>query len=212
MAQFRILNFNQFLFESLIFTNIEILESLVTSTDKLLKLIDAKEVNLFDTFNLDRDNFDADFDIYNLYDNKEFNIFLNENKLKKDDIESTEDYETFLDNVYDVRFFSIHKLEQSELEKPQYIILQSKAKEENEWNPVRCYTVNNDMRKFYDEMTSKTIELIDNDKSFIYKTSNSGTDWVLQNIQDKTDKFKEYLSNEEIKRILIDSSIKMTII
>lgn len=206
------LSYNQFLFESITFTNIEILESLVTSTDKLLKLIDAKEVNLFDTFNLDRDNFDADFDIYYLYENKEFNDFLTDNELKKDEIESTENYETFLDNVYDVRFFTLHKIEQSELEKPQFIILQSKAKEEKEWNPVRCYTVNNDMRNFYDEMTSKTIELIDNDNRFIYKTSNSGNDWVLQNIEDENDKFKEYLSNEEIKRILIDSSIKMTII
>jgi glutamate synthase domain-containing protein 1 len=205
-------NYKQFLFESISFINIEILESLVTSTDKLLKLIDAKEVNLFDTFKLNRDNFDADFDINFLYENKDFEKYLSKNELKKTELDSTEDFETFLEKTYDVRFFNIHGLEQSELEKPQYIILQSKPKEEKKWNPVRCYTVNNEMRKFYDEMTSKTIELVNGDVKFIYVTSNSGNDWALQNLEDKTNIYKDILTAEEIKRILLDAAVKMTVI
>lgn len=205
-------NYNQFLFENITFLEFDILESLVTSTENLLQSIEAKEVNLFDTFKLNRDEFDVDFDIEHLFNNKGFNAYLDKNGLKKSDIESTDDSETFLEKTYDVKFFSIHKLNQSELEKPQYIILQSKPKEQKKWNPVRCYEVNGDMRKFYDEMTSKTIEITKNDKNWVYSTSNSGTEWVLKNIEDGDDTFKETLTTQDIRDILKDKSIKLNII
>lgn len=205
-------NYKQFLFENIAFRSIDILESLVTNTENLLKTIDAKEVNLFDTFKLKRDDFDVDFDLNFVFENKGFNTYLNDNELKKSDIESTDDSETFLEKTYDIRFFSIHRLNQSELESPQFIILQSKPREDEKWNPVRCYKVNGDMRKFYDELTSKTIELVKGDNKFVYVTSNSGNDWVLQNIEDKDDNFKETLSNSEIRKLLVDNSINITII
>ena len=190
----------------------DILESIVTDSDSLLKSVNAEEVNFLDTFKLNADKFTEFMTIENLYNNIEFNNKLNNMKLKKSKLESTDESETFIEKTIDIKFFLIHKINESEIEQPQYIIFQSRKKGGN-WEGIKCYTIKDQIKKFYDKLTSKTIELEKDGKIFIYMTSNGGNNWVLQRTRDNQDDniFKDNLDNKNIKELLKDSTIKITI-
>lgn len=219
MCMKHINNFNLFLYESTIemieiFNDADILESIVTDTNDLLKSINAEEIDIFYTFNIDPNDYDRNINIENLFDDENFNKKLSRKKLKKNAIEYSEESETFIDKTMFIKFFTINKDSDSELEKPEYIIFQSKEKNSNNWNELKCYKVNEDMKKFYDKLTNKTIEIKKNDKTYIYQTSNSGNDWILQKHEDEqeTDDFKEYMTNDSIKAILKDKDVSVTIL
>ncbi|MCK9416025.1 hypothetical protein M0Q97_05130 [Candidatus Dojkabacteria bacterium] len=212
-------NYNTFIFESAIemveiFNDADILESIVTDSDSLLKSIKAQEVDLHQTFNISLDDLKNKYNIEELYDNNIFNEALTKMKLKKNELESTEESETFIEETIIIKFFSIFDKDSSELEKPKYIIYQSRKKSEKEWGNVKCYSVNDDMKNFYDKLTNKTVEIRNGEDVYIYSTSNSGNDWVLQKnkLKQETDKFKEYLTSEEIKNLLLDKKVSITII
>ena len=211
-------NYNLFLYENSIemvelFNQIDILESIVTSSDDLLKSINAEEVDLYTTFNINPDSFNKNFNIEFLYNNNNFNISLKKLKLKKGNIETTEETETFIDKTLIVKFFSVYDIDSSELDQPKYIIFQSKYQNKH-WEDVKCYKVNDNIKKFYDKLTNKTIEIKKGDKKYVYITSNSGNNWQLQKNDDDQDNitFKEMLSNNEIKAILKEKGVSITII
>ena len=209
--------YKQFLLENKqemieVFGDIDILESIVTDSEALLKSINAEEVNLFKIFNLNVDSFETHVDIEHLYEDEEFNKQLKSLKYKKTNLEETEESETFIDKTIDIKFFLIHKEEQSELDQPDYIIYQSKKRGEFKWENIKCYKVNEDMRNFYDKLTSKTVEISKGDKKYIYLTSNGGVEWNLQNVNDEDEIFKRDMEDNDIKAILVDEDISITII
>ncbi len=195
-----------------IISQADILESIVTDSDSLLKSVNAEEVNFLDTFKLNADKFTDFMTIEQLYNSQEFNKKLNKIGLKKDQLESTDESETFIEKTIDIKFFLIHKINESEIEQPEYIIFQSRKKGGN-WDGIKCYIIKDQIRKFYDKLTSKTIELEKDGKIFIYMTSNGGNNWILQRTRDNQDDntFKDNLDNKNIKELLKDSTIKITI-
>jgi len=205
-------NFNRFIFENLIddFTNADILENIITDSDSLLKSVEAEEINLYKTFNLP-DNIDI-FDIDKLYDNDIFNLKLSEKKLKKNILENTEESETFIKKTIIIKFFLIFNINQEKIENPKYIIFQNIKKYKKE--PVKCFKINKDIKKFYDKLTNKTIELKKGNKTYIYNTSNSGLNWEL--IQSKEvqsdDEFKDIMNSDDIKAILKKGNTIISII
>lgn len=215
----KIKNYNLFIFENAIemqeiFNDADILESIVTDSDALLKSINAEEVNLSQTFNFNIDEIKSNFNIDELYNNDLFNTKIQKLKLKKNELETTEETETFIDDTIQIKFFSIYNKNKSELDQPDYIIYQSKKKKEKVWNDVKCYKVNADMKNFYNKLTSKSIEINKNGKTYIYATSNSGNDWRLFKNHDnqQTKEFKDFMTNNDIKAILIDDDVSITII
>ena len=217
----KINNYKQHIFES-VFENIpmvsnialelDILESIVTDADALLKSIEAEEIDLYTTFHLNPDLMKNDYSIQELYDNDKFNNALSKKDYKKNELESTDETETFIEETIHVKFFSIYKNNQSELEQPKYIVYQSKT--DGDWGSVKAYEVNGDMTKFYNKLTNKSIEINKGDKTYIYNTSNSGNNWLLQKHADNQDTktFKDDMSNDDIKAVLIDDEITITII
>ena len=222
----KINNYNNFLFENYIemteyFSNdfidtiktLDILESIVTNSTDLLKSINAEEVDFYKTFELSPNGFKNHTEIENIFDDENFNTILKKLKLKKSNIENNDDNETFIKDSISIKFFSIHKDDLSELDKPEYIIFQSKKKTDSKWDNIKAYKVNEDMRKFYDKLTNKTIEIKKGDKNYIYNTSNSGNDWLRSKNEDDTDPiFKDMLSNDDIKAILMSKDVSITII
>lgn len=192
--------------------DVNILESIVTDTDMLLKSIEAKEVDIFKTFELNPDNFKNNFTIERLYKSKSFNNSLNKKNMKKSKLEETDDSETFIENTYNIKFFLIHDINKLSIDNPNYIVYQSKKKVDNKWDSVRMYEVNGDIKNFYDKLSNKTIELKKDDKVYIYFTSNSGNNWQLQNIERSNDIFLDILDREQIKMILKDKDISITIV
>lgn len=192
------------------FIDVDILESIVTDTEELLNSIKAEEFDFYSTFNLDRST-SFEF-IENLYNNEHFEKVLDENDLKKENIESTIESETFIDKTIDIKFFLIHKKDDNQLSQPIAIIFQSKPRKSNNWNEIKAYKVKEDMRKFYDKLSSKTIEIKKGNKNYIYNTSNSGNDWILQNIDLEDDTFKQSITKDDIKAILSDKDVNITIV
>lgn len=206
--------YKQFLTENLEMTEIvndaNVLESIVTDSDNLLKSINAEQVRMGDIFNFNSEKFN-DLDI--LSKDNDFLKSINKKGFKKNNIESSKDCETFLEDTMDIKFFLIFKKDESELEpKPEYIVFQSKAKGATKWEPIKMYKVNENIRNFYDKLSSKTIEIKRGNKNYIFRTSNAGNDWSLQNIQNKDNVFKDIMSNDEIRATLKDGQTSITVI
>ena len=190
------LNYNQYLFESSDFK---------LSTKKFLNMIDIRQYNIFDTFKLNRDKFNKTVSIDDVYNNRNFENYLNANDLKKSEIISTEDSETFIST--DMKYFTLHKNNHTELDIPTFIFIQF-----NNWVNVKCYTTNSNMVKINKILSNMEIEFVDKDKTYTYSSDNDGYDWKISKIKDKTDKFKKIISDEDVKRLLLDSKIKMNIL
>ncbi len=105
----------------------------------------------------------------------------------------------------------IYKIESNEFENPIYLAIQFWVDSLSKWDDAHLYRVKEDMKKFYDKLTSKTIEIMDGDNKFIYKTSNGGNDWVMQS-GDETEDFLKSLRKEELQTIVSDKNIKINII
>jgi len=212
-------NYNQFIFETInteefieYSGQLDILESIVTDSEALLKSIEAEEVNLYRIFNLDESDYDRGLFIENLYNDKIFNKKLYNKGFKKTNLESSEDSETFIEKTIDIKFFLIYDKDKTELDKPEYIVFQSKARNETKWNDLKTYKVNQDMRNFYDRLSTKTVEIKKGDKTYIFSTSNAGNDWQLKNMNDSDDIFKKMMKSDEIKAVLKDADVTITII
>ena len=207
-------NYNIFIFESIemieIFNDADILESIVTDSDALLKSIEAEEVNLSKTFHLNLEKIPTHYNIEELFNSDEFNKQLKKLNFKKNELETTEETETFIEDTINIKFFSIYDKNSSELEQPKYIIYQDKDKSKK-WTNVKCYKVNANMNGFYNKLTNKSVEIKKGDKTYIYQTNNSGNDWILQS-QEENDKFKKDMNNDDIKAILIDDDVSITIL
>lgn len=185
---------------------IDIMESLNIWHDAVLSSVDAKEVDIFSTFFLPKEE---NVDIEHLSTN---NIFLNSLAsigLKKSSIQNTDDYETFINKP--CKFMFIYDINSNELENPEYILFQSWNESLKKWSETKLYKVNDDIKKFFDKLTSKTIEILDNQENYIYTTSN-GNDWELQNISKQNDTYKRFFRKEELQDIIDSKKIKLNII
>jgi hypothetical protein len=184
----------------------DILESMSIWHDTLLTTINAEEVDPYSTLHLDKDRFNLD--IQHLSNMTEFINSLSSLGLKKSTIESTDDYETYVNKP--CKFMLIYKIESNELENPEYILIQTWNETLGEWSDTKLYKVNDDIKKFYDKLTSKTMEIVDGDINYIYTTSN-GNEWVLQNDRD-SDTFVKVIRQEDMDKILKDNKVKIQII
>lgn len=175
--------------------------------DSLLKEINAKELDIFETFFLPLKDFRDNLDIDSLSDNIEFINSLSSLGLKKSDVKNSEDYETFLNKP--IKWMMIYNKSSNELQNPEYILIQVFNKTNNYWQTTKLYKINSNIKNFYNKLTSKTIEIKDGDKNYIYNTSN-GSDWNLLNTKSKSKKFKSKFRKEELFD-LIDKFDKMEV-
>lgn len=209
----KIKNYKEFK-ESLVidlgFQNIEdLLESLTIWHDALLSSVGAEEVDIFDTLKLPTDDFSDKLDLDILGDNVEFINSLSSIALKKSQLQNSDDYQTFLNKP--CRFMFIYDINSNELENPVYIMMQVYNDTLRKWDDAKIYKIKDDVKKFYDKLTSRTIEIVDGDQNYIYETSN-GNEWVLQNKDKENDVYKSVFRKEELQELLKDRNIKINII
>ena len=209
----KIKTYNQFK-ESLVidlnFQGIEdLLESLTVWYDALLSAIGAEELNIFDTLKLPQDDFLNKLDLDILGDNVEFINSLSSISLKKSPLENSENYQTFLNKP--CRFMFLYDINSNELENPIYIMMQVFNDTLNKWEDLKLYKIGDDIKKFYDKLTSRTIEIVDGDQNYIY-TSDNANEWTLQNKDNLNDIYKEVFRKEEMQDLLKDKNVKVNII
>lgn len=209
----KIKTYNQFK-ESLVidlsFQRIEdLLESLTVWHDALLSAVGAEEVNIFDTLKLPTDDFQSNLDLDFLSDSIEFINSLSSLALKKSELRNSDDYQTFLNKP--CKFMFVYDINSNELENPIYLMMQIWNDSLNKWQDVKLYRVKDDVKKFYDKLTSRTIEIVDGDQNYIYSTSN-GNEWVLQNKDKVNDIYKETFRKEELEKLVDEKKIKINVI
>ena len=181
-------------------------ESLSIWYDSLLSSIDAQEVNIQDTLKLTKKIKNTDLDYFN--NNEDFISSLSSIGLKKSNMENTEDYETFMNTP--CRFMFIYDIKSNELENPLYLMLQVYDNSLNKWQNTKCYKINDDIKKFYDKLSSKIIEITDGNDKFIYETSDKNT-WDLKSVKE-TDIYKRSFRKEDLEKIIRDRKVKIKII
>ncbi len=188
---------------------IDIMESMNIWHDVLLSVISAEEKDIFNTLNLPKDFYSGKLSLDFLSDNIEFVNSLSSLGLKKSAIQNTDDYQTFVNKP--CKWMFIYGIESNELENPSYIIFQVWNESLMKWEDVKLYKVNDDVKKFYDKLASKTIEITDGDDNYIYVTSN-GNDWELQNLNQENDIYKRFFRKDDLQKLLNDRKVTVSII
>jgi hypothetical protein len=190
-------------------TMVDILESLTIWHDALLESIGAEEVDMFDTFKLPAEDYKDKLDLDYLEDNVEFINSLSSIALKKSEVKLSDDFQTFLNKP--CRFMFIYGIDKNELENPSYLIFQSWNETLNKWEDVKLYKIHENIQRFYDKLSSRTIELIDGGDKYLYQTSN-GSEWILQNIEKENDTYRRVFRKEELEDFIENNKIKVNII
>ena len=190
---------------------IDLMESLIIWHDVLLSSIGAEEVDLFKTLSLPNtfENLDLDY----LSDNIDFLNSLASLGLKKSPVQNTEDFQIFLNKP--CRFMLIYDINSNELQGAEYMLFQTYNDTLNKWDNTKMYKMNvsgsNIQQRFFDKLTSRTIEITDGDENYIYTTSN-GNDWELQNLKKENDIYKRFFRKEDLQKLLDDRKVKLTIV
>jgi hypothetical protein len=187
----------------------DLLESLNIWHDALLTSINAEEVDIFSTFNLPTDMFSDKLDLDFLDDNVEFINSLSSIALKKSELKNSEDFQTFLNKP--CKFMFVYDINSNELENPVYLLFQTWNESLTKWEDVKLYKVNDDVKRFYDKLTSRTIEITDGDENYIYSTSN-GNEWVLQNSDKENDIYVKTFRKEELQDLVKERNVKINVI
>jgi hypothetical protein len=188
---------------------INIMESLNVLYDDLLLSISSDKKDFFEDFKLDKEIFSSNLDLDYLSDSVEFVNSLSSLGLKKSAVQNSSDFNTFL--IKPCKFMFIYNIESNELENPQYIIIQTWIESLNQWTDSELYKVNDNIKKFYDKLTSKTIELIEGEQNWIYQTSN-GTEWVLQNLDNENDIYVKVFRKEDFMDLIEERQPEVRII
>ena len=105
----------------------------------------------------------------------------------------------------------LYDINSNELENPIYIMMQVFNETLNKWEDLKLYKIGDDIKKFYDKLTSRTIEIVDGDQNYIY-TSDNANEWTLQNKDNLNDIYKEVFRKEEMQDLLKDKNVKVNII
>lgn len=187
----------------------DLLESLTIWHDALLSAVGAEELNIFDTLKLPLDEFKDKLDFEFLQDNVEFINSLSSIAIKKSQLQNSEDYQTFLNKP--CKFMFLYDINSNELQNPVYLLFQVWNESLKKWDDVKLYKINEDVKKFYDKLTSRTIEIVDGDQNYIYQTSN-GNEWVLQNLDKENDIYKRTFRKEELQEMLSSKNVTVNII
>lgn len=187
---------------------VDLMESLNIWHDVLLASIGAEQVDIFKTLSLPEE-FKDNLDIENLSDNVEFLNSLASIGLKKSSVQNTDDFQTFVNKP--CKFMLIYDINSNELENPELILFQVYNATLQKWEETKLYKIKDDIKKFFDKLTSRTIEIVDGDQNFIYMTNN-GNDWELQNLEKENDIWKRFFRKEELQSILDEKNVKLNII
>lgn len=185
---------------------IDITESLSIIDDTLLSSIKAEEKEMSLVFDYLSDDNKS---IETIIKDSEFIHQISKLGFRISESFNTDDYETFINKT--IKFVLIYLKDSNDLTNPEYIITQTWNESINKWEKVKLYKVNDDIKNFYDKLSSKTVQITDNEINYIYKTGNSGNNWILQT-DNVSDDFRKEMSKDDLKKISKRKGIKITII
>lgn len=188
---------------------IDLNESLSQYYDNILKSVGAVEVeDFFKKMDLSDDEFADELNLDLLTNNPKFIHSLTKLGLKKSNVTDSDDFETFLNKP--CKFLLIHKSDESELNNPEYLIFQSWNDSDNRWEKFKAFKIEN-LKGFYDRLSSKKIKIDDGGESYTYFTTN-GNEWELQDSEKENDTWKKYFRKPDLQNLLNDRNVKLEVI
>jgi hypothetical protein len=131
--------FKESLVIDLMMSSVDILESMNIWHDVLLSAISAEEKDIFDTLKLSKDFYNDRLSLDFLSSNIEFINSLSSIALKKSQIQSTDDFQTFVNKP--CKFMFIYGIESNELENPIYIAFQTWNETLKERDDVKLFKI-----------------------------------------------------------------------
>ncbi len=204
-----ILKYFSFLESISISNNMDIMESLKMWHDIILTSIGAQVVDIFDELKISREEFSDKLDIEILKDDVEFFNSLSSLGLRKSAVQKSDDFETFVNKP--CKFMMIYEFDSNDLENPKYILFQVFNLTLKKWDNAKLYKTTEDIKKFYDKLSSKTIEIFDDGINYIYTTSN-GNDWELQNLESENKVYQRFFRKEELQSLVDSKNITINIV
>jgi hypothetical protein len=185
-------------------------EAIIVDSKDLLMAVKHKKVNINDIFHLDSTNHERKILITELYNDPHFETEIQHQKLEKSQLESSIDFESFLKDNLNIKFFFLFSQGKMNIEQPRYLLLQ-KRRDEHQWEPIQSYLILGDIQPFYEALRTKTIELEHRGQTYIYVTTNGGNDWILQNINQTTKTFKKDLTKKQLHKLLNDKDLHIKV-
>lgn len=166
-------------------TNLDLNKSL----EDLIKSIEGIELKVDEIFPF----LNGDENITEIDEIENFSKELSERNLKHSELFNTDDFNTFA--RFPIKWFWIYEEDATDVEMPIYILLQKWDEDKNDWGDLRLYYVQKDIIGFLEELSEVKLEIRqkNGNRKWTYFTSNSGEDWILQNIQDATATFQKNL-------------------
>jgi len=176
----------------------------------LLSTLKDNKIDIFRKFKINKDAVAVNGNIEDLYSNRDFNINLKKNKLKKGKLQNTQYSETLLDDKYTLKFFFLYNEKSIELEEPEFIILQYYDMDNTKSSDILGFTNSDYINSFYEKLTDATIELTKGDDTYVYQTTNGGNNWQMKNVQMEDDEMKGDLDKKELQKIINKKNLKVS--
>jgi len=186
---------------------VDLRESISTSPDEVLNVIDAKELDLCDELVLNPEEIDLRTELEQFVQNQQFLESIEKLDLKIGDVEKTSDFQTFLS--VPMCYVCLYPSGSSDLQDPIMLLVQVWDASTKTWSNMRLFDVEDDFNKFYDELSSKTVEITRDGQTCIYKTTNSGNNWTLAVPKEG---FPSSMDHEEMWKLMDAKDIKVKVL
>lgn len=149
--------------------------------------------------NLTELNYESIFNVYDtnlekLVNRDDFLEDLVKRDLVATDLHDSKDIANLLDTDIKYAFINYADEENPNVQDPKYILIEHE-------NKIRLFYNVEDLNRFHEKLSSRIIKVTDKsntNKEYIYITSNAGTNWELQNVEDETEKFKKEIEGETL--------------
>jgi hypothetical protein len=147
----------------------------------------------------------------NIDDNIEFQKELDERELKISELFDTEDAATLI--KVRLKYYWIYPVDSGELDMPLYLMMQYFIPKKDKWSSIKLYYVQKEIENFYSELSSVVMVIKkkgDDTKEWVYKTSNSGLNWILENPNTATETFRKNLEIDDVEMLANHSETEIT--
>ncbi|MFV2014207.1 MAG: hypothetical protein ACC656_02165 [Candidatus Heimdallarchaeota archaeon] len=108
----------------------------------------------------------------------------------------------------DIQYIFLFSRNDEQNIEPVYILIQSPSSD------IKMYYSSKDINRFHEKLSSRIIKVNpvnDPNNSYIYRTSNAGRNWALQNTEKENNKYKKNLYAETLMKWLNANEIEILV-
>lgn len=148
-----------------------------------------------------------DTDLEQLANDPNFLEDLSKRNLVATDLQSSKDLANLLDVEIKYIFINVSDEKNPNVQEPKYILIEHNDK-------IRLFYNVEDLNRFHEKLCSRIIKVTDPtnlSQHYVYMTSNAGTNWELQNMDDETDTFRKDMSGEMLVQMQKNGTIEIKI-